>query len=92
MKDIQHIQLNWTEACEVKVSSLTFAPGKLRWNPYSVTLYKVASTLHSGMSLLPPQLGWVVVDGLAPAPSMSLCTEESTRQALNIFPSSCFAY
>ncbi len=26
------------------------------------------------------QLGWVVVDGLPPAPSMSLCQEESTRR------------
>eukprot|EP00435_Cladocopium_sp_Y103_P011303 s2180_g2.t4 len=59
--------------------SSAFAPGKLRWNPYSVTLYKVASTLNSGTCLLPPQLGWVVVDGLAPAPSMSPCQEESTR-------------
>lgn len=60
-------------------SNSAFAPGKLRWNPYSVTLYKVASTLNSGNCLLPPQLGWVVVDGLAPAPSMSPCQEESTR-------------
>ena len=26
------------------------------------------------------QLGWVVVDGIPPAPSMSLCQEESTRR------------
>jgi len=60
-------------------SGSAFSPGKLRWNPYSVTLYKVASSLNSGACLLPPQLGWVVVDGIPPAPSMSLCQEESTR-------------
>ncbi|CAK8986229.1 unnamed protein product [Durusdinium trenchii] len=76
------VQLSTEEDKTVKtINSIgsTFSPGKLRWNPYSATLYKVASTLNSGTSLLPPQLGWVVVDGRPPAPSMTLCEEESTR-------------
>eukprot|EP00438_Fugacium_kawagutii_P021720 Skav208033 [mRNA] locus=scaffold2540:55374:57893:+ [translate_table: standard] len=72
-------QLSEEDPSKVGNSVSSFTPGKLRWNPYSVTLYKVASTLNSGACLLPPQLGWVAVDGASPAPSMSPCQEESTR-------------
>ncbi|CAE7345592.1 Pla2g12a [Symbiodinium sp. CCMP2592] len=57
----------------------TFSPAKLRWNPNSTTLYQVAPSLHSRDNLLPPHVGWTVVDGLSPAPSVNFCTSDSLR-------------
>ncbi|CAJ1395965.1 unnamed protein product [Effrenium voratum] len=67
------------EDVTAKSSNGSFAPGKLRWNPASSTLYKVGSSLNSGATVLPPQVGWMPVDGLEPAPAITFCQEESTR-------------
>mmetsp|Transcript_25351 Transcript_25351/g.58766 ORF Transcript_25351/g.58766 Transcript_25351/m.58766 type:complete len:944 (-) Transcript_25351:162-2993(-) len=56
-----------------------FSAAKLRWNPNSLTLYQVAASLHSRANMLPPQVGWTVVDGLSPAPSMTFCDPDSLR-------------
>lgn len=64
---------------EISSGVYTFSPAKLRWNPNSTTLYQVAPSLHSRDNLLPPHVGWTVVDGLSPAPSVNFCTSDSLR-------------
>eukprot|EP00440_Ansanella_granifera_P011000 gb/GFBE01011930.1/.p1 GENE.gb/GFBE01011930.1/~~gb/GFBE01011930.1/.p1 ORF type:complete len:964 (+),score=177.86 gb/GFBE01011930.1/:1-2892(+) len=54
----------------------------LRWRPQSIVLYQVGSLLHSRSMPLPPEVGWLAVEGVLPVPQVGV--SEKHVNALNL--------